>query len=53
MEIYSFRWASMVSVAIVAMMDSTLVSRLHRVASSYVGRLDTKTTSSRSACLNI
>jgi hypothetical protein len=52
MEIYNFRWALVVGVPIVTKVDNTLVSRLHRVASSYVGRLDTKTTSSRSACLN-
>jgi hypothetical protein len=41
----------MVGVPIVAKVDNTLVSWLCWVASSYVGRLDTKTTSSRSACL--
>jgi hypothetical protein len=51
-EIYNFRRASVVGVPVVAKVDSTLVSRLHWVAGSYVGHLDTKTTSSRSACLN-
>jgi hypothetical protein len=51
-EIYNFRWAPVVDVPTIAMVDNTLVSRLRRVASSYVGRLDTKTTSSRSACPN-
>jgi hypothetical protein len=50
-EIYNFRQASVVGVPIVAKDDNTLVSQLRWVASSYVGRLDTKTTSSRSACL--
>jgi hypothetical protein len=50
-KIYNFRWASMVGVPI-AKGANTLVSRLRWVASSYVGRLDTKTTSSRSACLS-
>jgi hypothetical protein len=40
-----------VGVPVVAKVDNTLVSWLRWVASSYVGRLDTKTTSSRSACL--
>jgi hypothetical protein len=50
-EIYNFRQSSVVSVPIVAKVDNTLVSRLRWVTSSYVSRLDTKTTSSRSACL--
>jgi hypothetical protein len=50
-EIYNFRWASVVGV-LIAKVANTLVSRLRRVASNYVGRLDTKTTSLRSACLN-
>jgi hypothetical protein len=50
-EIYNFRWASVVGVPI-AKVANTLVSQLHWMASSYVGHLDTKTTSSRSACLN-
>jgi hypothetical protein len=41
-----------VGVPIVAKVDNTLVSRLRWVASSYVGRLDTKTASLRSACLD-
>jgi hypothetical protein len=51
-EIYNCRQASVVGVPIAAKVDNTLVSRLHWVASSYVGHLDTKMTSSRSACLN-
>jgi hypothetical protein len=50
-RIYNFHRASVVSVPI-AKVANTLVSRLRWVASSYVGDLDTKTTSSRSACLN-
>jgi hypothetical protein len=50
-EIYNFCRASAVGVPI-AKVANTLVSRLRWVASSYVGHLDTKTTSSRSACLN-
>jgi hypothetical protein len=50
-EIYNFRQAPVVGVPIVAKVGNTLVSRLRWVASSYVGRLDTKTISSRSACL--
>jgi hypothetical protein len=50
-EIYNFRRASMVGVPI-AKVANTLVSRLRWVASSYVGHLYTKTTFSRSACLN-
>jgi hypothetical protein len=52
MEIYNFLWAPVVGVPIVAKVDNTLVSRLRWVASSYVGCLDTKMTSSRLACLN-
>jgi hypothetical protein len=51
-EIYNFRRVSVVGVPIVAKVDNTLVSRLRWVASSYVGRLDTKTASLRSACLD-
>jgi hypothetical protein len=50
-EIYNFCRAPMVGVLIVAKVDSTLLSWPRWVTSSYVGRLDTKTTSSRSACL--
>jgi hypothetical protein len=50
-ELYNFRRASVVGVPIVAKVDNTLVSRLCWVASSYVGCLDTKTTSSSSVCL--
>jgi hypothetical protein len=50
-EIHNFHWATVVGVPIVANVDNTLVSRLGWVASNYVGRLDTKMTSSRSACL--
>jgi hypothetical protein len=49
-EIYNFRRAPVVGVPKTEG-DNTLVSRLHPVASSYVGRLDAKTTSLRSACL--
>jgi hypothetical protein len=41
----------MVGVPIVAKVNSTLLSWLRWVTSSYVRHLDTKTTSSRSACL--
>jgi hypothetical protein len=51
MEIYNFRRASMVGVP-TAKVTNTLVSWLRWMADSYVGRLDTKKTSSRSACLN-
>jgi hypothetical protein len=50
-EIYNFRRASVVGVPI-AKVANTLVSRLRWMASSYVGHLDTKTASSRSARLN-
>jgi hypothetical protein len=50
-EIYNFRRASVVGVPI-AKVANTLVSRLRWMASSFVGHLDTKTTSSRSARLN-
>jgi citrate lyase beta subunit len=50
-KIYIFCQASVVSVPIVAKVDNTLVSRLRWGANNYVGRLDTKTTSLRSACL--
>jgi hypothetical protein len=52
-EIYNFRWTSMVGVLVVAKFANTLVSWLRWMAGSYVGCLDTKTTSLRSACLNI
>jgi hypothetical protein len=48
-KIYNFRRASVVDVPI-AKVDHTLVSWLRWMASSYVGQLDTKTTSLRSAC---
>jgi hypothetical protein len=51
MEIYDFCRAPVVGVPI-AEVANTLVSWLRWMASSYVGRLDTKTTSLRSACLN-
>jgi hypothetical protein len=51
MEICNFRWAPMVSVAI-AEVANTSAQWLRWMASSYVGRLDTKTSSLRSACLN-
>jgi hypothetical protein len=44
-----FRQASVVGVPI-AKVTNTLVQWLHWMASSYVGRLDTKTTSSRLVC---
>jgi hypothetical protein len=50
-EIYNFRRASVVSVPVVAKVASTLVSWLCWMADSYVGRLDTKMTFLRSACL--
>jgi hypothetical protein len=50
-EIYNFRRASVVSVPKTEVAN-TLVQWLCRMAGSYVGRLDTKTTSLRSACLN-
>jgi hypothetical protein len=50
-EIYNFRRASVVGVPI-PKVTNTLVSRLYWMASSYVGHLDTKMTSSRSAYLN-
>jgi hypothetical protein len=50
-EIYNFCQASVVGVPIVAEVANTLVQWLRYMASSYVGRLDTKTTSLRSACL--
>jgi hypothetical protein len=49
-EIYSFR-ASMVGVPITKVVN-TLVQWLCWMVSSYAGHLDTKTTSSRSACHN-
>jgi hypothetical protein len=52
MEIYNFRRAPVVSVPIAEVVN-TLVPWLCWMASSYVGRLDTKTTSLRLACLNI
>jgi hypothetical protein len=49
-KIYNFRQASVVGV-LIAKVTNTLVW-LRWMASSYVGHLDTKTTSSRSVCLN-
>jgi hypothetical protein len=49
-EICNVRRASVVGVPITKVAN-TLVSWLRWVADSYVGRLDTKTTSLRSACL--
>jgi hypothetical protein len=49
-EIRNFRWALEVGVPI-AKIANILVSWLSWMAGSYVGRLDTKTTSSRPACL--
>jgi hypothetical protein len=51
-EIYNLRRASVVGVHVVAKVANTLVSWLHWMACNYVGRLDTKTNSSRSVCLN-
>jgi hypothetical protein len=51
MKIYNFRWAPVVGVPI-AKVDNTLVSWLRWMAGSYAGHLDTKTISSRSACLS-
>jgi hypothetical protein len=51
MEIYIFRQAPVVGVPIVEVAN-TLAQRLRWMASSYVGRLDTKTTSLRSARLS-
>jgi hypothetical protein len=51
MEIYDFRSAPVVGVPIAEVVN-TLVPWLHWMAGSYVGRLDTKTTFLRSACLN-
>jgi hypothetical protein len=50
MEIYNFR-APVAGVPI-AEVANTLVQWLRWMVSSYAGRLDTKTTSLRSACLN-
>jgi hypothetical protein len=49
-EIYNFRHASVVGVPIVEVANS-LVQWLRWMAGSYVGHLDTKMASSRSACL--
>jgi hypothetical protein len=51
-KIYNFCRTSVVGVPVVVKIANTLVSRLRRVANSYVGRLDTKTTSLRSVRLN-
>jgi hypothetical protein len=51
-EIYNFRRASVVGVPVVAKVANTLVQWLCWMVSSYAGRLDTKTTSLRSACLH-
>jgi hypothetical protein len=48
-EIFNFRQAPVVRVPI-AEVANTLVSWLRRMVNNYVGRLDTKTTSPRSAC---
>jgi hypothetical protein len=50
-EIYNFRRAFVVGVP-TAKVANTLVSWLRWMADIYVGRLDTKTASLRSACLN-
>jgi hypothetical protein len=50
-EIYNFRRAPVVSVPNTEVAN-TLVSWLCWMADSYVGRLDTKMTFLRSACLN-
>jgi glutamate dehydrogenase/leucine dehydrogenase len=50
-EIYNLCRVHVVDVPI-AKDVNTLVQRLRWMAGSYVGRLDTKTTSLRSACLN-
>jgi hypothetical protein len=49
-EIYNFHRAHVVGVP-TAKVANTLVSWLHWMDGSYVGRLDTKTTSLRLACL--
>jgi hypothetical protein len=51
MEIYNFRRAPVVSVPIVEV-AKTLAQQLRWMASSYVGHLDAKTTSLRSARLS-
>jgi hypothetical protein len=51
-KIYNFRRASVVGVPIIAKVANTLVSWLRWMVSSYAGHLDTKTTSSRLACLS-
>jgi hypothetical protein len=51
-EIYNYRRSPVVGVPIVTKVANTLVSWLCWMAGSYVGRLDTKMTSLRSACLN-
>jgi hypothetical protein len=51
-KIYNFRQASVVGVPIVAKVANTLVSWLCWMVSIYAGRLDTKTTSSRSVRLH-
>jgi hypothetical protein len=50
-EIYNFRQAPVVGVPITKVAN-TLVQWLRWMASSHAGRVDTKTTSLRSACLN-
>jgi hypothetical protein len=50
MEIYNFRRAPMVGVPI-AEVANTLVQWLRWMAGSYVGHMDTKTTSSKLVCL--
>jgi hypothetical protein len=49
-KIYKFRWAPVVGAPITEVAN-TLVHWLRWMAGSYVSRLDTKMTSSRSACL--
>jgi hypothetical protein len=52
-EVYNFRRTSVVGVPVISKVANTLVSWIHWMADSYVGHLDTKTTSLRSARLNI
>jgi hypothetical protein len=51
-EIYNFRQASVVGVPVVAKVTNTLISWLYWMASSYVGRLNTKSTSLGRCALN-
>jgi hypothetical protein len=50
-ELYNFHQASVVGVLVVAKVVNTLVQWLCWMVNSYAGRLDTKMTSLRSACL--